>query len=181
MSYSTHEQLTTLRERHGPQEFGRICQALLERVLKNELNYEVRIRKVERPDIQAVLGERKMNIEVKAQDRPEFSITQRDLDGVNTKVDSDFTPVIAVLDFGLAPKWLLLDAEHLRPGTYSKVAAQIHTLEDVSEEVNAAFPLILDRFYQNALKGGSAAIRLLDLHSVFGPHPRSTLRDHALN
>lgn len=159
MEYTTRENLKSLYEEHGPQEFGRICQALLERVLEHRLNYEVRIRKVERPDIQAVRGDVKLNIEVKAQEQPEFSISRRDLDGVNTQVDTDFTPVIAILDFSLAPKWLLLDAEHLRPGRYNKLAARIHILEDISEEINAVFPDVLVECFQSALRSGSTAIR----------------------
>lgn len=159
MGYQTLEQLKALLDKHGPQEFGRICQAILERILEEDLGYQIRIRKVERPDIQAVRDDTKLNIEVKAQDKPEFSITQRDLDGVFTAVDRESIPIIAVLDVSLNPEWMFLDAENLHPGTYKKVAAGIHMIHDLTDEVNDAFPEALDECIEFAMSGGSGAVR----------------------
>ena len=159
MGYQAYKQLKRLHNKHGAQEFGRICQALLEISLFKELRYDGRGREVERPDIQMKRANVKYNVEVKAQKRSKFSITQRDLNGVLDPTDEDTLPIIAVLDFGPNPRWLMLDARHIRPGTHRKLGVQIHLIEDLSEDVNSAFPGVLERCFETAFKGGSASIR----------------------
>lgn len=159
MSFGLNRQLSELHKKFSPQEFGRICQALLEIIFFRDLAFEGRGREVERPDIQAKKEGQKYNIEVKAQLGDSFSITQRDLDGVVQSIDEDYLPVIAVLDFGPDPQWLFLDANFLRPGTYNKIAVQIHLLEDLSNDVNSMLPEVLQRCFETALRGGSSALR----------------------
>ena len=159
MGYESYDLLDRLYRRHSPQEFGRICQALLEITLIEHMGFKGRGRAVDRPDIQVRKEGIAYLMEVKAQRGGRVSISQKDLDGVLEFAGEADVCVVAVLYFGTSPRWLMLDARRLGPGTLDKIASEIHLLEDLSGEVNGVFPRVVREHFELALRAGSSALR----------------------
>jgi Holliday junction resolvase len=150
MNYEVFRQLEKIRKKHGPQEFGRICQVLLELTFQ-EIGFRTRGRSVERPDISAERGPESYAIEVKAPSGTSVSIDENDLDGLKDFENKGINPAIAVLAFRPNPAWLLLNARKLRPGKHNVTALRLYSLAELEKEIDNAFPGILSRYLDLAM------------------------------
>jgi Holliday junction resolvase len=158
-AFETYEQLTSLLKKHGPQEFGRICQALLEHTLR-ELGFKTRGRSVERPDITTYTrGKLRYAIESKVQGGHSVNITQRDIDGVMEFCSSGACPILAVLLLEPDSSWILANAENLRSTTYVKITLKARSDQALTMKVNRVFPTVLRDFFELALNRGSEGLR----------------------
>jgi len=158
MSYNTYRNLRQIYDEYGSQEFGRICQALLELTFR-EIGFSTHGRATERPDISAERGIESYAIEVKAPDTPEVEITKRDLKGLKDYGCTGVIPILAILFFGLQPEWIIINAISMKSGKYNKIALRIHTIQSLSIEINTHFENILNRHYQLTLDRGSEGLR----------------------
>jgi len=150
MNYEVFRQLEKIRKKHGPQEFGRICQILLELTFR-QIGFRTRGRPVERPDISAERGSEGYAIEVKAPSGTSISIDQDDLDGLKDFENKGISPVIAVLAFKSNPAWLLLNARRLKPGKHNVTALRLYSLAGMEQEIDNAFPGVLGRYLDLAM------------------------------
>lgn len=158
MSFDSYSRLTKLYKKHGPHEFGRICQALLE-ISFREIKFKTRGRAVERPDISAERYKEHYAVEVKVPVGNEISITKRDLDGLYEFASSNVTPVVAVLLVEPDSKWIISKARNLKPGKYNKITLSAHDISSISTEINSIFPEILKRQFEIAIGRGSEGLR----------------------
>lgn len=153
--------LEKLLERHGATEFGRICQVFLALTLK-ERGFQVPYCQLTgRPDIVATRGKKGYRIEVKASTGPEVSITEKDLEGI---IDSSgYKPVMAVLSFPEArTRWIIADAKHLKAGKFDKAMLEICSVKGLETEVNKIFGNIVEKYYEDAIKGSRNLKRIFD-------------------
>ncbi|MDA2912540.1 hypothetical protein MYX77_01020 [Acidobacteriia bacterium AH_259_A11_L15] len=150
MNYEVYEQLQKIRKKHGPQEFGRICQVLLELTFR-EVGFRTRGRPVERPDISAERGPDSYAVEVKAPSGTSISIDRDDLDGLKDFENKGINPVIAVLAFTSNPSWLLLNARKLKPGKHNITALRLYSLSELGQEIDRAFPHVLTKYFDVAM------------------------------
>ncbi len=157
MTQDPYSQLVSLSERHGAQEFGRICQSILELTLRRA-GFHTRGRSVERPDISAERSGEKYAIEAKAPVGGKVLVTKRDLDGLKEFESAGVIPVLAVLLVEPSPRWVMVDARSLRPGGYSKIALSVHDIAALSREVGSLFPEILSEQFELALGRGSEGL-----------------------
>lgn len=158
MSFGSYSKLLDLHKKHGPQEFGRVCQAFLEMSLRG-IGFKTRGRPVERPDISAERHEEKYAIEAKAPIGAEVSITDRDLAGLYEFATAGVVPVVAVLLVEPNQRWILAKGRNLKPGAYNKVALSAYDINALSSEVNAVFPGILADHFDLAMGRGSEGLR----------------------
>lgn len=150
MNYEVYEQLGKIRKKHGPQEFGRLCQLLLELTFR-EIGFRTRGRPVERPDISAERGPESYAIEVKAPSGTLVSIGQEDLDGLRDFENKGINPVVAVLAFISNPTWLLLNARKLKPGRHNITALRLYSSAELCQEIDEAFPIVLSKYFDIAM------------------------------
>ena len=150
MNYEIYQQLERIHKKQGPQEFGRICQVLLE-ITFREIGFRTRGRPVERPDISAERGAESYAIEVKAPSGTSISIDQSDLDGLKDFENKGIDPVVAVLSFTTNPSWLLLNARRLKPGKYNHTALRLYSHIPLQQEIERAFPNVVDKYIDVAL------------------------------
>jgi len=150
--------LLELHRKHGAQEFGRVCQALLEMTLRRA-GFATRGRPVERPDIIAERAQEKYAIEAKAPIGTDVDLTQRDLDGLKEFSSAGVVPIVAVLLVEPNSRWIMAHAKNLRPGDYNKVTLSVHDVVPLSREVNALFPTVLSDQHDLALGRGSEGLR----------------------
>lgn len=158
MTYHPYSQLVGLSEKHGAQEFGRVCQAMLELTLRRA-GFRTRGRPVERPDISAERSSEKYAIEAKAPVGGRVSVTKRDLDGLKEFESAGVIPVLAVLLVEPSPRWVMANARNLKPGAYNKMALVVHDIAALSREVNPLFPAVLSEQFDVALGRGSEGLR----------------------
>lgn len=157
MNYEVFRQLEKIRKKHGPQEFGRICQVLLELAFR-EVGFKTRGRPVERPDISAERGPDSYAIEVKASSGTSISIDQDDLDGLKDFENKGINPVVAVLAFTSNPSWLLLNARKLNPGKHNIAALRLYSLTALEQEIEGAFPNVLSKHFEMTMSRKSRGL-----------------------
>jgi|SRR3989344_4142175 len=150
--------LKDLYNKHGPHEFGRICQALLEISLR-EISFKTRGRAVERPDISAERGTERYAIEAKVPFYSEISITNRDLDGLKEFSSLGVTPILATLLIEPTTKWVFAKANLIKQGKYSKIELINYDVNSVSLAINKIFPQIVERVFDLAMGRGSEGLR----------------------
>ena len=150
--------LVELNEKHGPQEFGRICQALLEMTLRRA-DFATRGRPVERPDITAERLHEKYAIEAKAPIGNDVGLTKRDLDGLKEFSSAGVVPIVAVLLVEPNPRWIMAHAKNLKPGEYNKMALSVYDVVPLSREINTLFPTVLSDQFDLVLGRGSEGLR----------------------
>lgn len=152
-----------LLQKHGPSEFGRICQILLGLTLK-EMGFKICLFQLAgRPDIVVLRENEGYAFEVKAQIGTEVIIKEEDLKGV---VDSGYQPILAILSYPeIETKWLILDARSLRAGKFNKISLERHSIRTLEENINKEFLDGIDKFYENALAGSSNLRNILDSKS----------------
>lgn len=150
MNYEVYDQLQRIRKKYGPQEFGRICQVLLELTFR-DVGFRTRGRPVERPDISAERGPDSYAVEVKAPSGTSISIDQRALDGLKDFENKGINPVVAVLAFTSNPSWLFLNARKLKPGKHNITALRLYSLRSLEKETDKAFPDVLTRYFDVAI------------------------------
>lgn len=158
MSFDSYSRLLELHRKHGPQEFGRICQALLEMSLRR-VGFKTRGRPVERPDISAERNEEKYAIEAKAPVGTDVSITERDLTGLCEFATAGVVPVVAVLVVEPMPRWILANGENLKPRVYNKLVLAAFDFKSLSAEVNTVFSGVLADHFDLAIGRGSEGLR----------------------
>ena len=152
-SYRIYHLLERLLQKHGPSEFGRICQILLGLTLK-EMGFKICLFQLAgRPDIVVLRENEGYALEVKAQTGNEVIIKEEDLKGV---VDSGYQPILAILSYPeIETKWLTLDARSLRAGKFNKISLERHSIKTLEENINQKFLDVVEEYYENALAGGS--------------------------
>lgn len=152
--------LERLLKKHGPQEFGRICQLLLGLTLK-ELNFKVPTCQLSgRPDIEAIKGSKGYSMEVKAPTKFKVTIGNKDLEGVYA---SGHQPVIAVLSYpDVKTRWIMANAQHLHADKFNKISLEKHSIKSLEKEINKAFGGVLEKYYDEAAKRSRSLKRIFD-------------------
>lgn len=153
--------LERLLMKHGPTEFGRICQVLLALTLK-ERGFQVPYCQLAgRPDIVATRNTDGYRIEVKAYTKSEVTIGEKDLDGV---IDSSrYQPIIAVLSFPEArTRWIMANARRLEAGRFNKSMLKTYSIRTLEKEVNKIFGNIVEKYYENAIMGSRSLKHVFD-------------------
>lgn len=158
MSFDSYPMLARLSDKYGPQEFGRICQALLELTLRRS-DFSTRGRPVERPDITAERLNERYAIEAKVPVGARVELTRRDLDGLFEFATVGVVPIVAVLLVEPNPQWIMALARNLRPGRYNKVVLSAYDHPPLSQTVNGLFPTILSAQFDFAMGRGSEGLR----------------------
>ncbi|TET89600.1 MAG: hypothetical protein E3J35_09330 [Methanomassiliicoccales archaeon] len=159
MNAEVYVKLRKLKQKYGSHEFGRICQALLELTFR-KLGFSTRGRAVERPDITCERGEERYAIEVKTVQGSRVRFTERDVGGVQEfQSTGKIIPCFAVLAIEPHSEWLIANGLSLKPQDYDRIALRAREITKLSEEVNSAFPLILEDYFDLAMNRGSEGLR----------------------
>jgi hypothetical protein len=144
MRTRVYSQLEKLWEKHGPPEFGKICQILLGFCLI-QLNFRIQIFQLSgRPDIVALRGKEKFAFEVKTQSASEATIKPEDLQGVREYSEQ---AIIAVLSYpDLDCSWVVTNADEIRPGKWPISFLKQHSILPLEKELDEIFPEMLEEY-----------------------------------
>ncbi len=158
--YKTYTLLNELEEKHGPSEFGRVCQILLGLTFK-ELGFHVPICQLSgRTDIRAEKDKQRYEIEIKAPVGNEITLKEDDLESVKVH---GYAHIIATLSYPEPDsRWIALDADRLKPGRFPKSYLLPHSVKGLERQINRAFPEVLKKYYDNAFVSASNLKRVFD-------------------
>lgn len=148
-----------LDEALGAQQFGQVMQTLLGLSFKRS-GFTVIKNSVGVPDLQVnwPSGPHGFAIEVKT-GGTSVSLSKRDLEGVKS---TGRTPIVAAYFLSDPnPRWLMLDANSLKPGTFRRYELESTPKIDVGFEVTSTFSRVLVGTFSIAIEDPAALARLL--------------------
>lgn len=154
----TFDMLIKLLRTHGPQEFGRICQGLLEVSLRR-VGFTTRGRWTERPDILAERNLERYAFGVQSSKGSTVQIRERDLDGVLESEKSGYVPCVAILIVEPNVHWTIVRAKGLKPTEHSKHAICHNEIPKLTEEVNSIFLGVVKDHFEEVLGRGASVLR----------------------
>lgn len=159
-NYRIYSLLDSLNKKFGPHDFGRLCQILLTITFKT-MGYKISLSQLSgRPDMIVVKGDKGFCIEVKAPTCNKVTLKKEDIDGV---CNQGYSPIICINTYpDIRPKWLSIDANKLESGTYRSSSLERYKINELQEEINITFPLILEKYHENSLNGVDCLRRILD-------------------
>jgi hypothetical protein len=151
MRVKVYSQLEKLWKKHGPLEFGKICQIFLGLCLIN-MNFKIQIFQLSgRPDIVAISNKKQFAFEVKTQSDSIATIKKEDLEGV---IEFPEKAIVAVLSFpDLECSWILSKANEIRAGKLPIAILRQHSDLILEKDVNDIFPEIVDDYFTKAELG----------------------------
>jgi Holliday junction resolvase len=119
MNTASYRRLCALHDRHGPREFGKICQKLLALAFRAGGCPHVVERGVQGVDIDAAWEGEKYTAEIKTTRSSTVYIAPKDVTGLESRSRDGYRPMLGVLRLSPLSDWLLVDAIHLKAGGVS--------------------------------------------------------------
>jgi hypothetical protein len=153
MQRATYECLTDLYARHGPREFGKLCQKFLAITYRRAGFGHVVERGVQGVDVDAAGGEVKYSTEVKTTINHAIVFQDKDVVGLEARKCDGYHPLLAALRLSPLSDWLLADAEHLQAGVFPLDQLRPYRRRDLEEPVRALFAAVVDEHAEAALAG----------------------------
>lgn len=157
MKTETYELLSRLYERHGAQEFGKICQKLLAIAFKKAgyLCVGESERAVQGVDIGEVEKEdAKYSIEVKTTVHSTVTYQKKDQQGLLYKKEKGYQPVLAVLKLHRFGEWYFVRADAIKPGTLYIDTLRPFRLRQLEEEIAPFFDEAVKENFDGTLEEG---------------------------
>jgi Holliday junction resolvase len=116
MTPATFELLEQLHARHGPREFGKMCQKFLALSFRQAGFTHIEERGVQGVDLDAASDTEKYTTEVKTTVKDSIQFQKKDAEGLLKRTADGYRPLLAVLRLGLFSDWFLVHADRLKPG-----------------------------------------------------------------
>lgn len=159
-NYRIYSLLDSLNKKFGPHDFGRLCQILLAITFKT-MGYKVSPFQLSgRPDMVVVKEDKGFCIEVKAPTCNQVTLKKEDIEGV---CNQGYLPIICINTYPeVKPKWIFLDANKIKHGTYRSTSLEKYNIKDIQAEINNTFSLILEKYHENGLNGVDCLRRILE-------------------
>jgi hypothetical protein len=148
--------LTDLHRRHGPQEFGKLCQKLLAIAYRLAGFAHVVERGVQGVDVDAADGREKFATEVKTTQTSAVPFLRKDVDGLSCRGADGYQPVLGVLRLSPLSDWYLVDARRLRAGSLHIPSLRPSRLRDLEDRVLPAFDKAVEVHIEGAVEVSQA-------------------------
>lgn len=116
MNPATFELLEQLHGRHGPREFGKICQKFLAISYRLAGFSHIVERGVQGVDVDAAIGGERYATEVKTTVKDSVHFQKKDAAGLQDRARDGYRPLLAVLRLGPLSEWFMVHAERLKTG-----------------------------------------------------------------
>lgn len=158
MKTDTYDMLKRISEKHGPQEFGGICQDLLALSffeITDALS-KLEVKDVEGVDIVLDSNLGKYVIEVKTTTKDTVNFEQKDHKWLKSYEEKKYTPILAVLKLALLSEWIFHDPKRLTPKSNLSVN-RLYTADEfkkLAEDVNKKFESLVEEHYERILSEG---------------------------
>lgn len=152
MQTAAYHRLYALRERHGPREFGKICQKLLALAFRAAGCRHVVERGVQGVDIDAAWAEEKHAVEVKTTTERRVLLGVKDVLGLASRGADGYRPLLAVLRLTTLSDWLFADAARLTAGYCDIELLRPRRQAALEQRLRPHFECMLERHFAGALQ-----------------------------
>jgi len=151
MKTRTYKLLKRLHEKHGPREFGKLCQKFLAIAFRMAGYGHVVERGVQGVDVDAAEESgRRHAVEVKTTEKNEVRFERKDEVGLQKRKEDGYEPVLAVLRLAPFGEWVLARADSLRPGSIHIDSLRPYRLTSLEESLRARFVGGVEDHFQGA-------------------------------
>ena len=159
MDLKTYECLKDLHDRHGPREFGKICQKFLAVAFLDLGFRHVVERGVQGVDLDVAAdpdcpGGERYAIEVKTTVGKSVHFGEKDVDGLKSRGRDGYRPVLAALQVAPLSRWHLARAESLKAGDYPLDSLRPYGLKELTERIEPLFAQAVAQYYPGACERG---------------------------
>ncbi|HYV37557.1 MAG TPA: hypothetical protein VE988_17760 [Gemmataceae bacterium] len=156
MLITTYNCLINLHHRHGPREFGKICQKMLAISYHRAGFGHVVERGVQGVDLDAANGEIKYTTEVKTTISDSISFEEKDAAGLAARHADGYHRLLAVLQLKPLSDWLIVDAEYLEPGRLHLDTLRPYRRNELETQLRTLFAAVVDEHGESSLTGAQA-------------------------
>jgi hypothetical protein len=135
----SYQLLTRLHRRHGPREFGKICQKLLAIACRLAGFEHVVERGVQGVDLDVALLTERYATEVKTTVKDSVAFVQRDAEGLAARKQDGYQPLLAVLRLRPFSDWHLVRVDQLRTGNLLIASLRPYRHRELEERLTPRF------------------------------------------
>ena len=157
MKVRTFQRLHNIREKFGPQLFGKIAQKLLALAFYDAGYPYIVERGVQGVDIDAANAQdKKYALEVKTTDSDTISISQDNIDALQDRASDGYVPIIAALRVQMFEQWVIarFPLNQIRPGSILLSRLRAYRVDDLEASVNPAFETVVNQHFNGVLARG---------------------------
>lgn len=157
MKARVYECLKKLHGRHGPREYGKLCQKLLAIAFRLAGCQHIVERGVQGVDIDVrqASGE-KYAIEVKTTEDLYIAFGQKDVDALQKRRQDGYQPLLGVLQLNSLYEWHFAKATTFQPGRLLIERLRPYRLRDLESLLEPYFDQAVLRHFDGALQGSQA-------------------------
>jgi Holliday junction resolvase len=147
-----YEMLKRLHSRHGPRKFGIVCQKFVAIAYRTAGLAHVVERGVQGVDVDAANGVyTKYAIEVKTTSKAEIQLKRKDLDGLKSRTQDGYLPLLGVLRLRPLSNWWLAAATELRVGCLCIESLFPYRCKDLEEFIQPHFDHVVEQHFEEML------------------------------
>jgi len=152
-----YQLLTKLHRHHKPREFGKICQKFLALAFRESGFAHVVERGVQGVDVDAANGSiERYSIEHKMTSKDSVELKRKDVEGLMSRCQDGYLPLLGVLRLGPLSDWLLAKADQLQPGRLCVERLRPYRHKDLEEVIRPCLDGVIEQHYESTLYGSQA-------------------------
>jgi hypothetical protein len=149
--------LTILHRSHGPREFGKIYQKFVAIAFRTAGYQHVVERGVQGVDVDAANGSgEKYALELKTTSKDSVDFKQKDIDGLRSRSEDGYLPLLGVFRLGPLSDWWLAEAVSLRPGRLCIEGLRPLRRKNLEECIKPFLDEVVEQHFQGTLTGSQA-------------------------
>lgn len=167
MNAETFELLEKLHGRHGPREFGKICQKFLALSFRLAGFTHIEERGVQGVDLDAASDSEKFTTEVKTTVKDSILFQKKDAEGLLKRTADGYRPLLAVLRLGPLSDWFLVHADRLKPGLLLIDMLRPYRFRELEQRLDPLFDDAVREHGAGAMR--EAQVYLDDMLRKLGP------------
>jgi hypothetical protein len=153
---ATYLNLCRLHARHGPREFGKICQKFVALAFRQGGCNHVVERSVQGVDVDAAWGEKKYTIEIKTTTKRHVLYQRKDANALALREQDGYCPVLGVLPLRALAVWYLVDAHRIQPGAHEINSLRPFRCDKLESCLKSHFDGIVADHFEGAWAGAQA-------------------------
>lgn len=152
MRTTIYRLLTRLHSHHKPREFGKICQKFLALAYRTAGFMHVVERGVQGVDVDAANDCcEKYGIEVKTTCTDSVEFKRKDVDGLMSRCQDGYVPLLGVLRLGPLSDWWLAAAADLRAGRLCVERLRPYRRKDLEDVIKPVLDAVIEQHFEATL------------------------------
>lgn len=147
-----YQLLTRLHTQHKPREFGKICQKFLALAFREAGFPHIVERGVQGVDVDAANGScERYSIEHKTTRKDSIHFKRKDFDGLMSRCQDGYLPLLGVLRLGPLSDWWLAKAEQLRPGRLCVERLRPYRRKELENLIKPFLDTVIEQHFEETL------------------------------